>query len=824
MPGRLRGQSVFVLAMSSSLCCPSLLAASLEPQAEFDIETLKHRNIDPKVAEYFRDAPRFAEGVHLVELLINGSSKGQIKARFDTKGQLCVTSDLMDRAGLISDLSAQNVDEACPSFSRLFPQGEAQLRPDKAQVSLVVPLESVKPDESQKRQAVGGGTAGLFNYDVLVNKQEFSGTSSDYRSLGSELGMNLGGWALRSRQVYTDIDGQTDQEHLYAYGATTLERYDAELQVGELNMSSPLFAGTAFTGVQMQPERSMGAQKGNGARVEGIAHSSARVEVRQNGALIYSTLVPPGPFTLTDLPLLSSNIDLDVQIHEDNGDERRFTVPAATLKGASLDTVAGYSVSVGKVREIGDSQSKTPSFAAITFDPWATPENRLTAGSIIGEDYLSAGWAFDHVLTQNTTISVQQIVSDAQDEGVKGVQTELRLNSRLSEMMSASLTATEQTEDFRTLSDTTFIDEDSDEDDFRDKGSYTASLNYSHGELGAFGTFYTRSTSYGGDPSARAGVSWSRMFERANVSLTMEHETESSGDDSIGDAMYLSVSIPIGQSARLRTYARNDDRSGTRAGAQYSDTLSDTANYSVTAERDDEQQSDVSGRLNLLPRYTQVGLGYSQRDSGDGSSYDASLSGGVAVHSNGITFSPYPIEDTFGIVTVGDVAGVKLETPQGPVWTDAMGQAVVPDLPAYRVSRLEVDTSTLPRNVDIANGFQQVEAARASVQHLDFDVVTVRRVLLTATGPDGALLSKGLTVLDHNGQYVTTVLADGAVFLSQNGEPLGRYTVVLSDEQQCVLSFELPETADVEAFYEKVNATCAMPEKRNASPAGATSQ
>ncbi|WP_422422303.1 fimbria/pilus outer membrane usher protein [Pseudomonas sp. GZD-222] len=809
--------------MPSIFCSPLVVADSLDRQAEFDIETLRHRNIDPKVAEYFRDAPRFAEGGHIVELLINGRSKGQIKAKFDAKGQLCVTSDLLRHGGLITEQSTQNTDEVCPPFGQLFPRGEVQLRPDKAQASLIVPLESVKPDESETRHAVGGGAAGLFNYDVLVNKQEFNETSSDYRSLGTELGLNVEGWALRSRQVYTDIDGQTNQEHLYAYAATTLERYNAELQMGELNMGSPLFAGTAFTGVQMQPERSLGIQNGSGARVEGIAHSSARVEVRQNGALIYSTLVPPGPFTLTDLPLLSSNLDLDVQVHEDTGDERRFTVPAATLKGASLDASAGYSVSVGKVRELGDSESKTPSFAAVTFDPWANPVSRLTVGGIAGEEYFSAGWAFDHVLTQDTTVALQQIVSDAQDEGVSGMQMEVRLNSRLSEMLSVNLTATERTENFRTLSDTTFINEDSDEDAFRDKGSYTASLNYAHGNLGVFSAFYTRSTSYGGDPNSRAGVAWSRMFERTSVSLSMEHETESTGDDAIGNAIYLSVSIPIGQSARLRTYARNDDRSGTRAGGQYSDTLSDTAYYSVTAERDEEQKYDVGGRLNLLPRYTQVGFGYSQRDSGDGSSYDATLSGGVAVHSSGITFSPYPIEDTFGIVTVGDVAGVKLDTPQGPVWTDALGQAVVPDLPAYRVSRLEVDTSTLPRNVDIANGFQQVEAARASVQHIGFEVVTVRRVLLIARALDGSPLSKGLTVLDQNGQYATSVLADGAIFLSQNGVSLGRYTVVLSDEQQCALDFTLPEAADVEAFYEQATATCAIPEKRSEPRTGVPS-
>lgn len=45
------------------------------------------------------------------------------------------------------------------------------------------------------------------------------------------------------------------------------------------------------------------------------------------------------------------------------------------------------------------------------------------------------------------------------------------------------------------------------------------------------------------------------------------------------------------------------------------------------------------------------------------------------------------------------------DTPQGQVWTDRWGRAVVPRLSAYSSNRVEVMTSTLPRNVDIGNGF-----------------------------------------------------------------------------------------------------------------------
>ncbi|MDI9690445.1 fimbria/pilus outer membrane usher protein, partial [Burkholderia cenocepacia] len=47
------------------------------------------------------------------------------------------------------------------------------------------------------------------------------------------------------------------------------------------------------------------AARGAAARVTGIARTQARVEVRQLGVLIHASQVPPGPFSLGDLPLVS---------------------------------------------------------------------------------------------------------------------------------------------------------------------------------------------------------------------------------------------------------------------------------------------------------------------------------------------------------------------------------------------------------------------------------------------------------------------------------------------------------------------------------------
>jgi outer membrane usher protein FimD/PapC len=143
------------------------------------------------------------------------------------------------------------------------------------------------------------------------------------------------------------------------------------------------------------------------------------------------------------------------------------------------------------------------------------------------------------------------------------------------------------------------------------------------------------------------------------------------------------------------------------------------------------------------------------------------------------------------------------------VWTDAWGRAVIASLPEYADSRIEVATKSLPRNVDITNGLQMLEAGHGSVNRVDFGVVKVRRALLAARLPDGTPVPKGATVVDADDNFVTAVGEEGGVFLG-NGQISSRLLVYLPDGKQCRLDYRLPEKQDMLRYYERAEAVCAM--------------
>jgi outer membrane usher protein FimD/PapC len=106
---------------------------------------------------------------------------------------------------------------------------------------------------------------------------------------------------------------------------------------------------------------------------------------------------------------------------------------------------------------------------------------------------------------------------------------------------------------------------------------------------------------------------------------------------------------------------------------------------------------------------------------------------------------------------------------------------------------------------------KEVQPARGSVQHLDFSLVTVRRLLLNAMTVDRQWLAKGLSVHDEQGRYLTTVQDSGTIFLP-DAKAGQRLHVQLPDNTRCELRFPLSESPDDSALIERVDATCAPAE------------
>lgn len=789
------------------LLMPLVVAA--QTYTEFDPAVLEARGIDPATARFFGVEPRFTAGRSRVALEVNGRAMGSVVARFDGDGQLCLDNRLLDQASIAvpSGLPDNANNGSCVHVDQHLPGVQVRLDPGSQRVMLLVPTGLLLEPKSGARAWQSGGSAGLFNYDALVVSDSSPGQSTQYLNLATELGFNAADWVVRSRQNYNSSAGVERFDLLYTHASRTWEAYAAEVQVGQLNMRSSLFAGEPFTGVQILPDSALAGavadDPGSGSVVEGHAPSPARVEVRQSGVVVYSTVVPGGPFALRNLPLLSRHLDLEVTVVAESGERHVFLVSAASLRAPSLPAKPGYGLAAGKVRRMRNDDREAPAFVAASKDWLLGSTTGFSAGIMGAGDYRSVGWELKQALGMGAVVSVQQLNSMTVNSG-QGRRTQAALGMPLGYGLSASINMSRRSAGFRTLAQTG--QSAGEELDQQGERQWGAGVNYSSRDWGAFSGFWSTYAGQGSTHHSRMGATWSQTFSKANLSLSVQRESSGSAMGGRGGGAYLTVGFPLGSKGRVNTFARHDEQRGLRTGTRYAEQLSDTLNYSVEMTRVQNGQTDFNARLSALPRYTSVDLGYSRNSVGS-TRYDAGLRGGLVLHEAGVTLSPYPVRETFALVKAGENAGIQLSTPQGPVWTDGAGRAVAPSLSAWRTNRVEIDTRSLPRNVDVLNGYQEVEAGRGAVPRLDFPVDTVRRLMLQVRTPDGLPVPKGASVQDGQGNYLTSVVDAGLVYLA-DAPVLVRLRIDAGIGQACQVEVDAPASSDTDKLYATVDAVC----------------
>ncbi len=103
------------------------------------------------------------------------------------------------------------------------------------------------------------------------------------------------------------------------------------------------------------------SQRGFAPTIRGVAHSNARVSVRQHGYTIYETYVAPGAFVISDLFPTSQSGDLEITVHESDGSERTFTQPYSSVAFMLREKRLKFSASAGRYNS-PDAEGDTPPF------------------------------------------------------------------------------------------------------------------------------------------------------------------------------------------------------------------------------------------------------------------------------------------------------------------------------------------------------------------------------------------------------------------------------------------------------------------------------
>ncbi|HDK6714872.1 TPA: fimbrial biogenesis usher protein [Klebsiella quasipneumoniae] len=762
---------------------------------EFDSETLTSLGIDPKIARYFSSEAKFLPGMTSVVLSVNGKDRGNVVVSFDNDGQLCFDKSFMEQANI---LLPANYKEGCYDYLHAYPETILKASPGKGRLDLVVPQARLASQSTDISGYDTSGKAGVLNYAYLTSRNEFSGGHADYSQLMLDGGLNVNSWLLRSHQLLSRVDGKFASENSQTYLQRTFTSIKSTVRAGEVGMANPLLDGVELFGISAMPDSAL-SDTGGGVVITGIANTpQARVEIRQQGIMVFSTLVPAGPFTLTAVPLRNYTSDLMVTVFETDGTQHSQTVPSALYR-AVQGPAAGYQFSFGRV---SDAYNQQPWVASLAGGWKFNARQNVNTGLIVAQDYQALALRVDSALPQAISLSLQINQSFDRDDALQGQKYILSTAFTTDSGFGLNASSSKFTEDYRELSqaiDNSFT--------AYNKFEHSIGASWGHPVIGSMSaSFYDAKGFDSQNDSRYVTLNWGKTFNAFSVSASWQRQLSGgSAEQSNDNIFYLNVNIPF-QRHSLNAYARSE-KGRERFGTSITGNISEDTSYNLGAERSQsDSQNSFSASINQNLHYSQLSVNASTSGS-QNHSYSGMLRGGIAAHRRGVTFTPWAISDTFAVASLDKpISGVRLETSQGPVWTDFSGQAVIPSVTAWRNAVVEINTASLPKNMDIGNGLRVLKQGRGAVGRIRFATVTERRVLLDVVMGNGKPLPKGVAVTDSEGNYLTTSVDDGVLFLNNIA---GRQTLVAKLENgSCHISLSLPETPGVDTFYENANGVC----------------
>ncbi len=519
--------------------------------------------------------------------------------------------------------------------------------------------------------------------------------------------------------------------------------------------------------------------------LRGTALTPSRVEVYVNGALVSQQEVPPGPFELRNIPVASGAGNAQVIVRDVFGREQVANQPYYYSTGVLERGLSEFVYSAGFVRN---------NFGADNFD-YGSPalfgfhRQGLT-------DTLTAGGRFEasrNLVSGGPTASWRTWVGE----------------------FAVAIAGS----------------------DDRGRAGEAASLGYQYlarfASFGGFARAFSRqyaNVSMRRDadrPLLDANVFVTFLTSLANFSLIWKQTNMRDSLDS--DSITLLSNVPVTRRASLFLSVGGVNEGEGRkaqvfAGLSYFFGGSTAA--SITVDHRDGRTQTVTEVNKTLPVGT--GFGYRlQSAMADGGTrtgsgvlqYQAEFgryeidfdpfhantrptltaAGGV-VYENGSLIPARPIQDSFALVRVPGVSGVRVYSSNNLVGrTDSNGDVLVPNLLPYYGNRLSIDDRDVPMNYEVVGTEKTIAPPYRGGAFVPFGVKQIRTVtgsMRVHTAAAEVVPTFGQLTLTTNGKSYESPLGRGGEFYFEN-LPSGTYDALVEyHDGTCRLRVDIPAGND----------------------------
>ena len=772
----------------------------------------------------------YASDVYLNDRLL-GRENVTVK---ETKGGsvICFNQALAHLTGFRISLLSATQQEAlrdqsnCAALETFQPAAKAQMVLADMRLNLQIP-------QAWLNQSVRGyvepalweeGSNALYaSYDNSYFKQVSGRFSSEsfYSKLGGNI--NLHGWVFRHSGAWrwNKHNGSS-----YAVLSNNLQRditaLRARMLIGDANSSGTLFNSFMFRGIRLASSEQMlpDSQRGYAPVVRGIAQTNARVQIRQNNALIYETTVPPGEFAINDIYPSGYGGDLHVTVTESDGRTTTFTVPYAAVSEMIRPGSYRYSLLMGTLRNQNVSYTPKVFQATVQYgiNNWLTGYSGLLgsgdylAGLVGGAIGTSAGAfaldmtgaSFDDGSSAQSGVSVRASYS----KFISTTNSAISIAAyRFSSSGYLDLTNATQLVDHHQKNRPTQLLQLN-----RPHNRLSVTLSQQLGERG--GSIYTSGyiENYWGKQGSNVQyqLGYNNRFQRVNYGVSINRAKTGLYSET---QYLLSFSLPLGRGTHtpyFNNYTTRSER-GVATQMALSGVLGekDQLDYNLGVAREDS--GDSSGNISGSYRFKNTQLKASYAQGKNYHSYTAGMNGSLVILPDALVASPYT-GDTQAVVQVPGAAGASIEGYPGVIVNDA-GYALVPYLTPYRINKIAINPTGMPLDVELETTVKQVVPRAGAIVKVNYPTKRGSAVLIQAQLPDGEALPFGASVTTEDGRDVGVVAQGGQMYLRLE-ESMNRLQVSWGPRSRytCLFDITLPETRHKrQRQLQRFNTTCRYP-------------
>ncbi len=507
--------------------------------------------------------------------------------------------------------------------------------------------------------------------------------------------------------------------------------------------------------------------------VSGAVTTPSDVDIYSHGILVRKLRLPPGEFTLENIPLSAGLGDTEVLITDIYHNEQVFSESSYFSNRLLKSGLHEYNYAIGFIRE------------DIGLESFSYSKPAVQAYHVFGfEDDFKGGYFFE---ATNKVISVGPTAIVA-ITGAGVVETALAVSrgggeSGFAGSLQYSFTSRHFSSNFsiKTLSreySNISIEPSMDKPFFEFSGSF----GFNKKKLGSLFVNYSTSRMYDGADRTNYSITHSRPLTRRAGLLLIASTRQEDGAEDINE-VHLILNMSLGWNVHGNVNYKNSS-SGNITNASIRKDLPVGTGFGFIGELTElEGRVDKVGGVSYQNDYGIYGAKYSERAGSD--SYNLSLAGGVG-YIDGSVFISRPLTDSFTKVNVGDLEGVRVYHYGHEVGeTDKKGNLIIPRVRSYHDNRVEIEKSDIPLDYNVTKLVKYINPPPRSGSLLYFEVNKVQalmgRVYTFVDGKKVPVATSPFTVTLKDGSVIEGLVGYNGEFYVEN-VPSGKFIVKVIHE------------------------------------------